>query len=67
MEQQTKAPRKRILTTQHSYQSWEQLKRHEAVYLSIGYERLKGRRVPVGTKHKLLLGHDNMWVTLYHE
>ena len=52
MEQQTKAPRKRILTTQHSYQSWEQL---------------KGRRVPVGTKHKLLLGHDHMWVTLYHE
>lgn len=35
--EQTKAPRKRILTTQHSYQSWEQLKRHEAVYLSIGY------------------------------
>lgn len=65
--EQTKAPRKRILTTQHSYQSWEQLKRHEAVYLSIGYERLKGRRVPNGTKHKLILRHNIRVYTLYHE
>lgn len=61
------ATRKRIPTTQHSYQSREQLSRYIALYLSIGYKRLKGRRVPVGTKHKLRLIHDHVWTILYHE
>lgn len=56
-----------IITTQHSYASREQLDKYIALYESIGYKRLKGRRVPVGTKHKLRLIHDHVWIILYHE
>ena len=66
MEQAT-ATRRRITTTQHSYGSFEQLHKYIALYKSIGYKSLKGRRVPNGTKHKLLLKHDCFCYVLYHE
>lgn len=63
---QAQEPRKRIITTRHSYQSREQLNRYIDLYLSIGYERLKGFRVPTGTKHKLLLNYNRLRVILFH-
>lgn len=56
-----------MITTQHSYSSPEQLRRYLDLYESIGYKRLKGRRVPNGTKHKLRLIHDHRHYILYHE
>lgn len=63
----SKTPRKRIITTQHSYGSREQLEKYITLYKSIGYKSLKGGRVPRGTKHKLRLIHDHFHYILYHK
>lgn len=56
-----------MITTQHSYRSLEQLRKYLDLYHSIGYKSLQGRRVPNGTKHKLILRHNIRVYTLYHE
>lgn len=55
-----------MITTQKSFPTEEALERHRTMYLSIGYQPLKGRRVPNGTRHKLLLIYRPFVYTLYH-
>lgn len=55
-----------MMTTQISFPTRERLDKHLAVYLSIGYQRLTGRRCPNGTKHKILLRHNGLIYPIYH-
>lgn len=58
-----------MITTQKSYPKGKKTSfdRDVAMYLSIGYQRKTGRRVPKGTKHKLRLIYDIHYIIeLYH-
>lgn len=56
-----------MITTQKSFTDRKQFDKHMAMYESIGYKHKTGKRVPNGTKHKLLLIYNCRFIyEMYH-
>lgn len=56
-----------MITTQKSFTDRKQFDKHMAMYESIGYKHKTGKRVPNGTKHKLLLIYNCFFIyEMYH-